>query len=99
MHIHDPTTLNRQGYDTGSQYRSIIFYEKGNSKEQEAIRAVLEEVRKDGQYPGYPAEIVTEVKELEEFYPAEDFHQNYYNDNTNQGYCKVIIKPKIGKLK
>ena len=79
MHLHDPTTLNRQGYDTGTQYRSIIFYEKGNNTEHEVIKKVLEEVIKDGQYPGYPGKIVTEVKELDTFYPAENFHQNYYN--------------------
>lgn len=71
MHLHDPTTLNRQGHDKGSQYRSIILYEKGNSEELNLIRKVLDEVEKDGRYPGSPAKIVTEVKELSEFYPAE----------------------------
>lgn len=72
MHLHDPTTLNRQGYDTGTQYRSIVFYEKGNIQELTVIKTVLGEVKKDGQYPGNPAEIVTEIKELDEFYPAQN---------------------------
>lgn len=79
MHLHDPTTLNRQGHDTGTQYRSIILYEKGNLDELNIIKKVLEQVERDGQYPGSPAKIVTEVKELDEFYVAEEDHQNYYN--------------------
>jgi peptide-methionine (S)-S-oxide reductase len=64
MHVHNPTTLNRQGDDVGSQYRSIILYEEGNIQEEKVIQAVLEEVRHDKNYPGYPAPIVTEVKPL-----------------------------------
>ena len=99
MHLHDPTTPNRQGHDSGSQYRSIIFYEQGNSKQLEVVKSVLAEVAKAGEYPGAPKAIVTEVKQLGEFYVAEEAHQNYYDDNSEQGYCQAVIKPKIGKLK
>ena len=98
MHLHDPTTLNRQGADTGTQYRSIILYEKDSKEQQEAIKKTLQQVTEDGQYPGHPNKIVTEVRELEEFYPAEQYHHNYYNENSEQGYCRAVIKPKIGKL-
>lgn len=59
---------------------------------------VLQEVASEGKYPGYPSKIVTEVKELDEFYPAEQYHQNYYNLNTTQGYCRAVIKPKLSKF-
>ena len=95
MHIHDPTPLNRHS----TQYRSIILYEKGNQLEYEEIKKVLSEVTAQGKYQGYPNKIVTEVKGLEEFYVAEGHHQNYYNENTGQGYCTAIIKPKMGKFK
>jgi peptide-methionine (S)-S-oxide reductase len=58
----------------------------------------IEEVAAEGKYPGYPDKIVTEVKELEEFYPAEQYHQDYYNLNTTQGYCRAVIKPKLSKF-
>ncbi len=89
---HDPTTLNRQGADRGTQYRSIIFYQ--NEEERNTINGVIEEVQKLLDDP-----IVTELKELEIFYPAEDYHQDYYNQNTNQGYCRAIINPKLAKFK
>ena len=89
---HDPTTLNRQGYDSGTQYRSVIYYQSDEEKEiAEAIKTEM------GEY--YDDPIVTEISPAEEFYMAEDYHQNYYNDNTNQPYCNAIISPKLQKLR
>ncbi|MCB0833072.1 MAG: peptide-methionine (S)-S-oxide reductase MsrA [Bacteroidetes bacterium] len=90
---HDPTTLNRQGNDVGTQYRSIILYhsDEQKNKAQEAIRALNAEKI-------WPSPIVTEVKPFEKFYPAEDYHQNYYNDNPSQGYCQYVIRPKLEKF-
>ncbi len=92
--IHDPTTLNRQGADVGTQYRSAIFYE---SPAQEAeARRVLAEVAASG---AWGAPIVTELKPLEAFYPAEEYHRDYYRRNPNQGYCQIVIAPKVAKLR
>jgi peptide-methionine (S)-S-oxide reductase len=88
---HDPTTLNKQGADIGTQYRSIIL--SNNEKQKEVIDKVLEEIKGD-----YSDEIVTEIKPLEKFYKAEAYHINYYNNNPNAGYCKVVIKPKLEKM-
>lgn len=89
---HDPTTLNRQGADVGTQYRSVIFY---HSKEQEfkAIK-VVEELQ-----PYFENPIVTEISEATTFYEAEDNHQNYYENNKEQMYCTAVILPKLAKLK
>lgn len=91
---HDPTTLNRQGADSGTQYRSAIFYSDEDQK-QEAIayKAKLEK-EKIWENP-----IVTEITKFEKFYPAEDYHQEYYQNNPNQGYCRIVITPKIEKFK
>jgi peptide-methionine (S)-S-oxide reductase len=92
--IHDPTTLNRQGADVGTQYRSAIFH---NSPEQKATaeRVIAQlEASKVWDDP-----IVTEVAPLETFYPAEEYHRDYYRRNPNQGYCQVVIAPKIAKLR
>lgn len=92
--IHDPTTLNRQGADVGTQYRSAIFY---NSPEQGSIaRAVIEEIEKAGIWD---APVVTEVVPLTEFYPAEQYHQDYFQRNPGQGYCRVVIAPKVAKFR
>lgn len=91
MNLHDPTTLNRQGNDTGTQYRSIIMY--GNQEQYEIAKKVIEDVQKN-----YKSKIVTELKKAGEFYIAEDYHMNYYNFNENQGYCRIVIRPKIKKL-
>jgi len=92
--IHDPTTLNRQGADVGTQYRSAIFY---NSPEQESIaRAVIEEIEKAGIWD---APVVTEVAPLTGFYPAEQYHQDYFRRNPGQGYCRVVIAPKVAKFR
>ncbi len=91
---HDPTTLNRQGNDVGTQYRSGIFYHTPEQKAAaEAIIAALtkEEV--------YSRPIVTEVTAASEWYPAEDYHQNYYSQNPNQGYCAMVITPKVEKFR
>ena len=90
---HDPTTLNRQGNDYGPQYRSVVFY---HNEEQ---RKLAEEYKRKLDEAGiWGASIVTEITPFTNFYPAEDYHQNYYNDNPNQPYCSYVIKPKIEKL-
>ena len=88
---HDPTTINQQGQDIGSQYRSIILF---NGPEQlEIIQKSLESVAQ----PQW-GRVVTEIKPLENFYPAEDYHQDYFNKNPDQPYCQVVIAPKMKKL-
>ncbi len=89
---HDPTTLNRQGADTGTQYRSIILYSTEDEK-----RIAEESIRKaqvDHKEP-----IVTEIVPLKKFWPAEDYHRDYFERNPTAGYCRLVIKPKIDKLK
>jgi peptide-methionine (S)-S-oxide reductase len=91
---HDPTTLNRQGADTGTQYRSIIFY---RSKKQKAvIDKVIDELKK---LKAYSQPVVTEVVPFESFYRAEDYHQNYFRQNPEQAYCRIIINPKLEKFR
>ena len=91
---HDPTTLNRQGYDVGTQYRSIILY---HSEQQ---RAMAEKSKRDTDVSGlWPNPIVTEISPFTTFYKAEDYHQNFYRDNPYQPYCRAIIDPKISKLR
>ncbi|MEL6988760.1 MAG: peptide-methionine (S)-S-oxide reductase MsrA [Bacteroidota bacterium] len=92
MTTHDPTTLNRQGADVGTQYRSVIFYHN-ESQQQQAVQ-VLRAVQ-----PYFNDPIITEVSALPTFYDAEDYHQDYYNNNRAQGYCRVIIDPKVRKLR
>lgn len=92
FNTHDPTTLNRQGNDVGTQYRSVIFY--SNEQEQELANAFkANEASSLWQDP-----IVTEVSPLPIFYPAEAYHQNYYNLNPQQGYCRIVISPKLEKF-
>lgn len=90
---HDPTTLNQQGADRGTQYRSIILTEGVEQKEQ--ALSIIAELEKNNIYT---SKIVTEVKALDVFYPAEKYHQDYYNQNTNQGYCRAVITPKVEKF-
>jgi peptide-methionine (S)-S-oxide reductase len=91
---HDPTTLNRQGNDVGTQYRSGIFY---NSEAQREGAAAFIEQLTVGKV--FPDPIVTEVTPLEVFYPAEDYHHNYFNQNTDQPYCRFVVAPKVEKIK
>jgi peptide-methionine (S)-S-oxide reductase len=92
--IHDPTTLNRQGADDGTQYRSAIFYHTaGQRSEAERIIKELEAAKL------WDDPIVTEIVPLETFYPAEGYHQEYYRRNTNQPYCRAVIAPKVAKLR
>lgn len=89
---HDPTTLNRQGNDEGTQYRSTIMY---SSEEQKKIaEASMAEAQKEIQ-----GKIVTEIVALKKFYPAEDYHQDYFANNPYQGYCRVVVSPKVAKFK
>jgi peptide-methionine (S)-S-oxide reductase len=92
--IHDPTTLNRQGADVGTQYRSVIFYHDEDQKR--TAEEVISELETEGLWNG---PIVTEVAPFDEFYVAEDYHQNYYRNNGFQPYCQVIIAPKVAKFR
>lgn len=90
---HDPTTLNRQGNDVGTQYRSVIFYH--DDEQKQLAEKYKEELDKSG---SWDKPIVTEISPLTNFYPAEDYHQDYYNNNPNQGYCAFVIAPKVEKF-
>lgn len=90
---HDPTTLNMQGNDHGTQYRSAIFYHNNEQKTKaEAYKKELNAAKV------YPNPIVTEITAFTNYYPAEDYHQNYYNQNGSEGYCKFVIQPKVEKF-
>ena len=90
---HDPTTLNRQGNDVGTQYRSVIFFHNESQEE------IAKKSKIDADESGYwNNEIVTEITLLNNYYDAEDYHDNYYNDNPDQPYCLFVIKPKLDKL-
>jgi len=90
---HDPTTLNRQGNDVGTQYRSVIFY--NNDEEKELAEKYKAELDKSGAWGN---QIVTEISLFTKFYSAEGYHQDYYNNNPNQGYCAFVIAPKVEKF-
>lgn len=92
MTTHDPTTLNRQGADVGTQYRSVIFYH--NEEQKEVAEVVVNEMAKY-----YNNTLVTEISSLNIFYEAENYHQNYYRNNQTQGYCSFVITPKLSKLR
>lgn len=91
---HDPTTLNRQGADRGTQYRSVIFFH--SEKQQKTAEHVIKELDASG---AYDDPIVTEVTQFEKLYPAEDYHQNYYAQNSSEGYCRAVIQPKLEKFR
>lgn len=90
---HDPTQLNRQGNDVGTQYRSGIYYHNDEQKEKANYY-----ISKLNEEKAYPSAIVTEVKPYSTFYVAEDYHQDYYNQNGEEGYCRMVIKPKMDKF-
>ena len=90
--VHDPTQLNRQGHDIGTQYRSAMFYETTEQRELfESAVAKANEM--------WGGRVVTEIAELEKFYPAEDYHQDYFANNPTQGYCVAVVAPKVGKVR
>ncbi|MFO0955012.1 MAG: peptide-methionine (S)-S-oxide reductase MsrA [Candidatus Saccharibacteria bacterium] len=90
--IHDPTTLNQQGADVGTQYRSIIFYADESQK-------TTAEASRDAAQKLWDKPIVTEIQPLEAFYPAEDYHRNYFAQHPEQAYCQIVINPKLAKLR
>lgn len=93
-YTHDPTTLNRQGNDIGEQYRSVIFYHNEEQKlKAESYKKKLEEAKL------WADPIITQIEPLTEFFPAEAYHYNYFNDNSNQPYCAMVVKPKVEKFK
>ena len=92
--IHDPTTLNRQGADVGTQYRSGIYYHNDEQK-----RIAEETIAELGAQNLWPDPIVTEVEPVADYYTAEDYHQEYYANNPNAGYCQVVIAPKVAKFR
>ena len=92
--IHDPTTLNRQGADVGTQYRSAIYYH--TPEQRAAAERVIAELQREHVWDDA---IVTELKPLESFYPAEEYHRDYFRRNPNQGYCSAVIAPKVAKVR
>ena len=92
--IHDPTTLNRQGNDVGSQYRSVIFYH--DDEQRRIAEVVMAEITAAGIWS---SPLVTELQPLTLFYPAEDYHQDYYTNNSYQPYCQIVIAPKVAKFR
>lgn len=91
--VHDPTTLNRQGNDIGTQYRSVVFYH--NEEQKAKVEKYKAELDKSGAWDN---PIVTTLEPFVKFYAAENYHQNYYNDNGQQGYCQFVIRPKVEKF-
>jgi len=94
FNMHDPTTLNRQGADVGTQYRSAIFYH--NEEQKVVAEQVIQELSSKNVWD---APIVTEVVPLNKFYPAEDYHQKYFKENPEQAYCQMVIAPKLAKFR
>lgn len=92
--IHDPTTLNRQGADVGTQYRSVIFYH--SEDQRETAERVMTELAGEGIWS---SPVVTQLEPLSRFYPAESYHQDYYRQHPGQGYCQAVISPKLAKLR
>ena len=92
--LHNPTTLNQQGADKGEQYRSVVFY--GTEEQQKVAKAVIEEFETAKTWPD---PIVTTLEPFTKFYPAEDYHQDYYERNSGQFYCQAVIAPKVAKLR
>lgn len=94
FHVHDPTTLNRQGNDFGEQYRSIILYT--DDEQKAAAERFVSELHMSAEFK---KPVVTEIKQLTAFYRAEDYHQSYYENNSGQPYCRLVITPKLEKFK
>jgi methionine-S-sulfoxide reductase len=92
--VHDPTSLNRQGEDVGTQYRSAIFYY--NDAQKETIDQAIQNMKKSGKYR---RPIVTSVEKFKAFYPSEEYHHNYYNRNGSAPYCRAVISPKLQKFR
>ena len=92
FHAHDPTTLNRQGNDHGAQYRSIILYH--DEQQKQVAEKLIAELNKNV----FDGKIVTKLEKLDKFFPAEDYHQNYFELNPTQGYCIGVVKPKLSKF-
>lgn len=93
FHTHDPTTLNRQGADSGTQYRSAVFFH--NEEQKAAARKMIQQLNTSGQFNG---PIVTTQEELKKWYPAERYHQDYFKLNSRQPYCQVVVGPKVAKF-
>jgi len=93
FHVHDPTTLNRQGADAGTQYRSAIFY--NNDEQKKTAEKVKDDITNQKLWDD---PIVTEITAASDYYSAEDYHQNYFNDNPNASYCSYVIAPKVKKF-
>lgn len=94
FHIHDPTSLNRQGADTGTEYRSVIFY--SDDRQRKTAESLKKELNESGEFR---SAILTEIKPLKEFYEAEPEHKEYYEKNSYMPYCQIVISPKIAHLK